>query len=107
MSDPGPCEQRLEGVRLRAALSRMQPTLVPIKTLNACRKGRMWCGQTQAVWLHRLGTHERSPTLQGSEACDDVPGVHDETFVVVVGCPVGRWSGTVKSLYRSVNPLRQ
>lgn len=78
LRNPGLCEQRFEGARLRAALSRMHLVLVPIKPLMACRDAQMHCAVATAERLHRGSTLERDQTLHGSVGSDDVAGFHDE-----------------------------
>lgn len=94
--NPGLCEQSLEGARLGAALSRMHLVLGPIKLLMA--RGLTQMQSTHATAkraAHRLdrpSAHERDQPHQGSVACDDARGFHDEAFEEK-WCSMSRGSG--------------
>ena len=100
LSESGPLKIRARRARLGGTLSRMQQTLVPIEPLE--QSVRRMRGNTRAVWPHRHGTRERSRALDGSGACDEVPGYHDEAFRRSL--PIRAGARTVKSLYSRVNP---
>lgn len=84
LSDPGLCEQSVEGARLGASLSRMQLVFGPLKRLIARGLAQMLCthatAERAANRLDRPSAHERDQTLQGSVACVDARGFHDEAF---------------------------
>jgi len=71
LSDPGLCEQSVEGARLRASLSRVHLVLGPIKLLTARGLAQMQCSHATAERLHRFGAHERDLALDGSGAGGD------------------------------------
>lgn len=80
--NPGLCEERLEGARLVASLTRrhraLVPTELPKSHREACGKGLMRGGAAGARRGHRRGAHERNRTPDGSGGSDGVPGYHDE-----------------------------
>lgn len=121
LSESGPLRTELGGLRelgqFSAPLSRMHLVFHPIKPAMAGRDEQTLGAGSHAI---RLGTghrgkpqgsaHERTQTLRGSVCPDDVAWFHGGCLVEKSLGPNGRGfkvERTVKSLYPSVNPLRQ
>ena len=111
LRNPGPWNQSLEGMRLDASLSRMQPIL-----LMATGQGSLAGEQLPGVRIaaddpgraHRGGLHERTQARCGQCVVEGVPVVHDVSWSLGMLSKPLVFRATkriVNSLYSMVKPV--